>query len=153
VLQRAAVAGLYQPIWSEWIVAETWRVLTHRWLVHRGPGDQKTLAVAANRMLRRLIPVMGLVSIRDFEGPSPWPGLKDREDEPIWTTAVLARATYVVSHNVEDFPPLLRSCHVYNDIEYLTVVEFMEGVLGEDASAVYGLPLTRAALVRSRRAR
>ena len=102
-------------------------------------------------MLRRLLSVMRLVSIRDFVGPAPWPGLKDAEDEPIWATAVVAGAQYVMSHNVEDFPPPVQGRHVYGGVEYLTAIEFVEDVVGEDAAAVYGSPLRPGALVRGRR--
>jgi hypothetical protein len=102
-------------------------------------------------MLRRFLAVMRLVSIRGFVGPAPWPGLKDADDEPIWATAVVAGAQYTVSHNIEDFPPLVEGRHVFGGIEYLTAIEFVEDVLGGDAAAVYGLPLPPGALVRSRR--
>ena len=150
VLQRLAAAERFQPVWSEWIIAETWRVLTRRWVSQHGPDDE-ALARAANRMLRRLLAVMRLVSIRDFVGPAPWPELNDTDDEPIWATAVVAGAQYVVSHNVEDFPPLAEGRHVHGDTEYLTAIEFVEDVLGEDAGTMYGAPLPSSALVRSRR--
>jgi hypothetical protein len=41
-------------------------------------------------MLRYLVPVMKLVSIRDVVGPVAWPELKDAEDAPVWATAVAA---------------------------------------------------------------
>ncbi len=151
VLQRLAAAGQFQPVWSEWIIAETWRVLTRRWLARHGTEDEEALAQAANRMLRRFLTVMRLVSIRDFVGPAPWPGLKDANDEPIWATAVVAGTQYIVSHNVEDFPPFVEGCHAYGDVEYLTVIEFVEDVLGEDAATVYGAPLPAGGLTRSHR--
>jgi hypothetical protein len=120
-------------------------------LIRHGPDDEEALAQAANRMLRRLLAVMRLVSIRDFVGPAPWPGLKDADDEPIWATAAVAGAQYVVSHNVEDFPPLMQGRHVYGSVEYLTAIEFVEDGLGEDAAAVFGVPVPPSALIRSRR--
>jgi len=44
VLQRLAAAGRFQADWSEWIIAETWRVLTRRWLAEHGPDDEEALA-------------------------------------------------------------------------------------------------------------
>ena len=41
-------------------------------------------------LLRRLLSVMSLVSIREFIGQDPWPGLRDEDDAPIWATAVAA---------------------------------------------------------------
>src|SRR5262249_27809636 len=56
VLQRLAAPPRprYEPVWSEWVIAEVWRVLTWRWLIDRGPADEAALARAANRMMRRL---------------------------------------------------------------------------------------------------
>jgi hypothetical protein len=81
VLQQLAAQPRqrFAPVWSEptfgpkvgWIIAETWRVLTWRWL-----------ARAANEMLRYLLPVVTLASIRDIVEPVPWPGLQDTEDAP-----------------------------------------------------------------------
>jgi hypothetical protein len=38
VLQRLAAgpAPPYRPVWSEWIIAETWRVLTEQWFERFG---------------------------------------------------------------------------------------------------------------------
>jgi PIN domain len=152
VLQRlAAPRPRFRPVWSEWIIAETWRVLAWRWLADHGRADQEGLARAANRMLRRLLRVMHLVSVRAFVGPAPWPGLRDEDDAPIWATAVAAGARYVVSHNTDDFPPLVQGRHVYAGIEYLTAIEFVEDVLGEDAAQILGAPLPRSGVVRSGR--
>jgi hypothetical protein len=102
-------------------------------------------------MMRYLLPVMTLVSLRGYTGPEPWPGLRDKEDSPIWETAVVAQAQYVVSHNIDDFPPLVTGRHVFADVEFVTAIEFVEDVLGEDAADVYGAPVPRGALVRSLR--
>lgn len=145
----------FVPVWSEWIIAETWRVLTWRWLARAGRTDQaewRRLARVANEMLRYLLPVMTHVSIRHVVEPAPWPEFQDMEDQPIWTTAVIAGAQYVVSHNVHHFPPLMQGRHIYDGVEYLTAIELVEGVLGEDAAAVYGYPLPPGGIVRSRRA-
>ena len=102
-------------------------------------------------MIRYLIPVMRLVSLREYAGPDPWPELTDEDDVPIWRTAIVAGAQYVVSHNVEDFPPIVHGRHVHRGVEYLTAIEFVEDVLGEDAAQGYGAPLRPGAAVRSRR--
>ncbi|MBI4498980.1 MAG: PIN domain-containing protein [Chloroflexi bacterium] len=147
---------LYAPVWSEWIIAETWRVLTQQWLT-RAPNpdqfDEATLRRAANGMLHYLLPVMRLVSLRAYTGSGPWPDLTDEDDAPIWQTAVVAGAQYVVSNNIGDFPPLVQGRHVYAGIEYLTAIEFIEDILGEDAEQIYGAPLPAGAAVRSRRGR
>jgi hypothetical protein len=156
VLQRLAAAPRprYTPVWSEWIIAETWRVLTWRWLLRADRTDQaawRSLTRSANRMLRQFLPVMMLVSLRDYAGPAPWPGLGDDDDAPVWQTAGVAGARYVVSHNLADFPPLVQGGHVYRGVEYLTAVEFVEDVLGEDVEAIYGAALPIGARIRSRR--
>jgi hypothetical protein len=102
-------------------------------------------------MLRRLLLVMRLVSLRDYAGPGPWPDLTDPNDVPVWQTAVLAGAQYVVSHNLGDFPPLVQGRHSYSGVEYLTAVEFIEDVLGENATELHGAPLPAGGVLRSRR--
>jgi hypothetical protein len=111
----AAPARHYVPVWSEWIVAETWRVLTYKWLTEGSHGiaahSDTRLRHAANAMLRYFVPVMELVTLRDYAGPAPWPELSDPDDTPIWQTAVLGNARYVVSHNTRHFPPLVGGRH------------------------------------------
>jgi hypothetical protein len=146
----------FVPGWSEWIIAETWRVLTWRWAENAGRMDAAewhALSRSANRMLRRLLPLMQFVSLRGYAGPAPWPGLRDPDDAPIWETAAAAGAAYVVSHNTNDFPPLVQGRHYHGGIEYLTAVEFVEDVLHEDVAVLHGGPLPAGALVRSRRTR
>lgn len=41
--------------------------------------------------------------------------------------------------------------HLYQNVEFLTAIEFIEGVLGADVAVFYGRPLP-AGVVRSRRA-
>jgi len=142
VLQRLAVrpAPAFVPVWSEWIIAETWRVLSWRWFVRAGSADLaewRRLSRASNSMLRHLLPVMVLVSLREAADAAPWPSLSDEADAPIWRTAVVAGARYVVSQNRAEFPPLDDGRHVYDGIEYLTAIEFIEDVLVENAALVY----------------
>jgi hypothetical protein len=147
-------APLYSPAWSEWIIAETWRVLAWRWCVSAPRADaaeRRALVAAANEMLRRMIPVMTLVSLRGYAGPGPWPTLRDPDDTPIWETAIVAGARYVVSQNTSHFPPLIRGRHTYGGVEYVTAIEFVEDVLGESAATTLGEGLPGGAQVRSRR--
>ena len=90
--------------------------------------------------------------------------MRDRSDEHLWNAALNARAQYVVSHNTRHFPPavpinaasdegdrqILR--HLTRGIEFLTAIEFIEDVLEEDATALYGQPLPPG-IIRSRRTR
>jgi hypothetical protein len=156
VLQRLAVrsGSLYIPVWSEWIIAETWRVLAWRWRRRVGTtaeAEWSALSRAANSMLRYLLADMPLVSLRGYVGPGPWPGLRDDNDAPIWQTAILAGAHYVVSHALGDFPPLVDGRHSFNGIGYLTVIEFVEDVLGHDAATPLAAPLPQGARLRSGR--
>lgn len=146
----------FLPFWSEWIIAETWRTLASLWLNRVARSRElagPSLTRAANDMLRHLLVVMRLVSVRDFSGPGAWPELTDVDDEPIWQTAVVAHAQYVVSQNVRHLPPLVHGRHVYRGIEYLTAIEFIEDVLGESAAAAYDRPLPTQSALRSGRER
>lgn len=160
VLQRLAVEPLarYRPVWSEWIVAETWRVLTRKRVEAAAragqPVDWASLERQANEMMWYLLPVVTTVPLGGRRAlPPPWPGLPDLNDVPVWATAKLAGAEYVVSHNTRHFPPLVRGKHVYDGIEYLTAIEFVEAVLGFAAAIVYRRPIPAGGLVRSSRAR
>jgi predicted nucleic acid-binding protein len=151
----------YQPVWSEWIIAETWRVLTER-LVRAGAarGD---IADRANAMLRHLLPVMRLVSVATVPPAARQPPISDPNDALVWATAVIADAGYIVSHNTAHFPPLVPEqavinsqhyqllLHRHQGIEFLTAIEFIEGVLGEDAATIYERALPPGGIVRSRR--
>jgi hypothetical protein len=145
---------LFVPVWSEWIIAETWRVLAWRWCAGAArldAAESHALTTSANAMLRHLLPVMRLVTLRGYAGPPPWPTLPDPDDAPIWETAVVGGAQYVVSHNTRHFPPLVQGRHAYGGVEYLTAIEFVEDVLGESAAAAYGRALPAGGQVRSRR--
>jgi len=157
-LQRLAArpGPPFVPFWSEWIIAETWRTLASLWLDRTARSseiDGLSLTRAANDMLRYLLVVMRLVSLREYVGTGPWPELADVDDRPIWQTAVVAGAQYVVSQNVRHFPPLVQGRHLYRDIEYLTAVEFIEDVLGESAAAAHSGPLPTGSSLRSGRQR
>lgn len=104
-------------------------------------------------MLRFLLPVMRMASLHRYTGPDPWPSLHDPNDIPLWDTATSAGAQYVVSHNTSDFPPLIDGRHTWQGIEYVTAIEFIEDVLGEDISTLARGPIARDSLLRSRRIR
>ncbi len=56
----------YTPIWCEWIIAETWRVLTVQRLRGQSnfsPADERRLATSANAMLTVLLQVMEFTSV------------------------------------------------------------------------------------------
>lgn len=151
----------YQPVWSEWIIAETWRVLTERQV--RADTARRDIADRVNAMLRHLLPVMRLVSVAQVPQAARQPPISDPNDALVWATAVIANAGYIVSHNTAHFPPLVREHTViagqeyrllrrrYQDIEFLAAIEFIEDVLGEDAATVYEGALPASGIVRSQR--
>jgi hypothetical protein len=96
---------------------------------------------------------MHMTSLHRYNGPDPWPSLHDPDDIPLWHTATSAGARYVVSHNTTDFPPLANGRHAWQGIEYLTAIEFIEDVLGEDIASLVPTPIAPAALIRSNRSR
>jgi hypothetical protein len=59
----------------------------------------------------------------------------------------------VISHNTRHFPPLVDGRHEYGGVEYLTAIEFIEGLLGGTAAAAHTRSVPAAAVVRSRRRR
>jgi hypothetical protein len=134
VLSVAAKGSVrrFQPIWSEWIIAETWRVLAVRWLRQQpapARDDEAALTRAANAMLLALLPVMELVSVAPpFE--AAWPQLRDRYDRPVWAVARRAAAHFVISHNLSDFPPRDQDglCR-HAGVEYITAENFLRDVL------------------------
>lgn len=103
-------------------------------------------------MMRFLLPAMATVPLAGrFNQPPAWPGHPDPNDVPIWQTAKLADARYVVSHDLRSFPPRDGGWYVYNGIEYLTAIEFIEQVLRASVADVLGVPPPPAGLVRSGR--
>lgn len=64
--ELAGPPAVYTPIWCEWIIAETWRVLAVQQVRRRpafGPADERQLAVRSNAMLTALLRVMTFVSV------------------------------------------------------------------------------------------
>ena len=151
----------YQPVWSEWIIGETWRVLTDR--LARSGVARSVIAAQANEMMRHLLPVMQLVSVATLPANAPSSPLTDPNDAPVWATALVAQAHFVVSHNTAHFPAPIHEevaiegrryvleRHRHTGVEFLTAVEFIQDVLGEDPAAILGEPVPQHGLVRSRR--
>lgn len=114
-------------------------------------------------MLRYFLSVMTLVSVGGEPGSVPASPFSDPDDAAIWATAVLGHARYIVSHNTNDFPPLVEETtvlngrtyraerHLYEGVEILTAVEFIEDVLGENPVTVLRRPLPERGVIRSRR--
>lgn len=138
------------------LIAETWYILTLR--AARAAIHPRVITQQSRAMLHQLLAVMEAVSIARGLGSSPPSPLHDHNDEAVWFTAVVANAHYVISHNTRHFPPLVREevllnnqpftiqRHIHQGIEFLTAIEFIEEVLGEDAiksSAQHSPPKAR----------
>jgi hypothetical protein len=103
VLQRLAAPPhqRFQPLWSEWFIAETWTVLTS-WSMRLG-WSERAISAESKQMLRHLLTVMHAVSIAGPATIYPLSPLRDADDAPIWATAVLGEADYVISHTLAIF--------------------------------------------------
>ena len=139
----AARPTLYAPVWCEWIIAETWRVLATQRLRQLSPftaADERQLSRSANEMLRALLQVMTFVTVVP-PFLDAWSG-GDPNDLPIWTAAVQSGASFVVSHNLRDFPPRdAEGRCAYAGIEFITTENFVADVLGLDVEALAPVPI------------
>ena len=138
-LIRGIEADRFTGVWSEWIIAELWRGLAWQWGVDRGVTDEqrRVMSTSANRLMRLLAPRLVLVSYTGDHARAPWATLSDPNDEPIWTTAVAAHASHVVSDNIRDFPPNVADPgqpprYSYFGIDYVRSADFLEFVWGDD---------------------
>lgn len=133
-LQQAAQIGAFVGIWSPWIIAELNRVLVWRWIKNAPPGrapndlsdaNERRCSVAAKTMMEWLLPSFELVAPLPPYPPA-WSALSDQWDHPIWAAAKLGRASYVVSQNTRDYPPVAHDGRrVYEGVEYLTGESFL----------------------------
>lgn len=106
---------------------------------------------------------MAFASVTNAQALAAASPLRDPHDAYVWATAVVGDAGYVISHNTRHFPPLVREemqlgarptaaqRHIHQGIEFLTAIEFIEEVLGEDAMKVLGAALPADGIVRSQR--
>jgi hypothetical protein len=164
VLQTLAddVQPRFVAFWSSAIIAETWRILTIKRL--SAGSSPSALSNDAFIMWSKLDPVLRIAEASRRPPDTPPSPLRDRHDEHLWNAALNAGAQFVVSHNTRHFPPAVTVetspdeddspviRHLAHGIEFLTAIEFIEDVLGEDAAALYGQPLP-SGIVRSRRSR
>lgn len=161
-LQKLAIQGRFDAVWSTAIVAETWRVVG---IQRANEGDSLgTISRDAHEMWSKLDPVLRIVGASHRPPGTPPSPLRDRRDEHLWNAALNAGAQFVVSHNTRHFPPAVTVeslagegavpvvRHIAHGVEFVTAIEFIEDVLGEDAVALYNQPLPPG-IVRSRRSR
>jgi hypothetical protein len=87
--------------------------------------EQMAMSRASKQMMTILSQFLDVV---DAKPPwmEAWPSLTDTGDLPVYTTARLIHADYVVSENTHDFPPAdAYGRHIWNGIEYIRVNDFL----------------------------
>lgn len=144
----------YVPIWCEWIIAETWRVLTVK-RVRQHPtftvADEGRLSNSANAMLTALLQVMEMVSVVP-PFTAAWASASDANDLPIWNAALRSGAQFVISHNLRDFPPRnADGLCAYEGVEFITVENFVVDVLGLGLETVAVMPIPNGGRIAHRR--
>jgi hypothetical protein len=136
--------SVYVPIWCEWIIAETWRVLAVKYVRRHpnfGSADEAGLSVSANAMLTALLQVMEMITVVP-PFIAAWADARDVNDVPIWNAALRSGAQFVISHNVRDFPPRnADGLCMHEGIEFITVENFVGDVLDLDLAAVAVIPI------------
>ena len=93
----------YTMVWSAFLVAELTRIRTE-WAIRQGL-DRETYRQRINTLIERLSKIATLVDYTRLEGGNYTDWLRDPDDEPLLATALVGRASYIVSHNTSDFPP------------------------------------------------
>jgi len=129
-LQELAFLGVFMALWSPWIIAELTRVLVWQWITERTKGDlspanERACGHSAKKMMTLLLSAFEVVNPRP-PYPEAWDRLTDRDDHPIWATAVEGHAQYVVSDNTSDYPPRQPDGrHIHQGIEYISGDAFL----------------------------
>jgi hypothetical protein len=108
----AQQAGHVELLWSPWIIAETHRLLTSRWIEKHlksgGTWDspaKRRLSHAAHTWLRLVAPAFEVIEDRPPLEAAWTTPLPDEYDWPVWTAAVRGRAQFLVTANLRDGPP------------------------------------------------
>jgi len=108
----AQQAGHIELLWSQWIIAETHRLLTSLWIERHlksgGTWDspaKRRLSRDAHTWHRLVAPAFEVIEDRPPLEPAWTTPLPDEYDWPVWTAAVRGRAQYLVTANLRDGPP------------------------------------------------
>jgi hypothetical protein len=109
-LLDVAHKGLVRPLWSPLIISEVNRVLTWRWIKrHRGDltdSEWRQCSTASKRWFAELTTVFRVVEDCPPQVPLWAEVVPDEWDAPLWTAAKRGEASFIVTENLEDGPPL-----------------------------------------------
>ena len=87
--------------------------------------SEQRCSVAAKEMMTYLASVFDLVNPLPLYPPA-WESLTDKWDHPVWATAVIGNARYVVSDNTRHFPPRQQDGRaIHQGIEYMRGRDFL----------------------------
>lgn len=112
--------GVYAMVWSSFLLAEPTRLRTE-WAIKQGL-DRARYRGRINALIRELSRIAVIVDYTRLEGGNYRDWLRDPDDEPLLTTALVGKAAYAVSHNTSDFPP----GGVFAGVTYLTPASFLD---------------------------
>jgi len=122
----AALQGLFEGVWSAFIVAELVRVRYRRTLqqsLQRMPIEEFLRNKDYDRRIGALVHELSKVlDLADYQAVTLSNVLSDPDDEYVLTTALAGRAAYIVSYNIKDFP----TNNAVMGVRYLTPPEFEE---------------------------
>jgi predicted nucleic acid-binding protein len=123
VLIEAIRQGRFDGVWSPHIIGELYRILTVRWLQKYGAdADSLKELSRSSKVLMYLAATLRVVDT----GPHEDENLPDPDDFHLIRAARLSHASFIVSENRADFPPLERDGRYrYDGVEYITYVDFL----------------------------
>lgn len=112
--------GLYEAVWSTFIVGELVRIRVEQ-AIARGV-ERAVYRERINNLVHRLSDIARPADYRTILLAGM---LRDPDDEPILAAALAARADHVISHNVRNFPAggQIVGVHFATPAQFLAVLE------------------------------
>ena len=136
VLMEMALAGAFQPLWTERVHDEWTRSLA------RDRPDLSADRIARTRAL--MLAHVDDAMVMDYEHLIDTITLPDPDDRHVLAAAIHARAAMIVTANVKDFPATALVAH---DIMAIPPDDFLCGLLADDPQPVLeALAADRASL-------